>query len=81
MRSKPNYLVQGDLEAQIAAFVEHYNHRRYHESLANVTPADAYFGRAAAIIKTARKDQAPDHPTEALATPLNINPKTRPTLR
>ncbi|CAA0128671.1 IS3 family transposase ISSsp2 [Starkeya nomas] len=46
-----NYFLPGDLEAQIGAFVEHYNHRRYHESLANVTPADAYFGRAAAIIK------------------------------
>ena len=41
----------GDLEAQIKAFIEHYNHQRYHESLKNVTPADAYFGRAAAIIK------------------------------
>lgn len=36
---------------QIETFVEHYNHRRYHESLNNVTPADAYFGRAPAIIK------------------------------
>ena len=28
-----NYLLPGDLEAQIEAFVEHYNHQRYHESL------------------------------------------------
>src|SRR3546814_4906454 len=49
-----NYFLPGDLEAQIEAFVEHYNHRRYHESLNNVTPADAYFGRADAIIKQAR---------------------------
>jgi transposase InsO family protein len=46
-----NYFLPGDLEAQIEAFVEHYNHQRYHESLANMTPADTYFGRAAAIIK------------------------------
>jgi putative transposase len=46
-----NYFLPGDLEAQIEAFIEHYNHRRYHESLDNVTPADAYFGRAAAIIE------------------------------
>ena len=46
-----NYFLPGDLEVQIGAFVEHYNHRRYHESLDNVTPADAYFGRAAAILK------------------------------
>ena len=46
-----NYFLPGDLKAQIGAFVEHYNHRRYHESLDNVTPADAYFGRAPAIIK------------------------------
>ena len=45
-----NYHLPGDLEAQIEAFVEHYNHQRYHESLNNVTPADAYFGRAQAII-------------------------------
>lgn len=46
-----NYFLPGDLEAQIEAFVEHYNNQRYHESLNNVTPADAYFGRAPAIIK------------------------------
>jgi len=46
-----NYYLPGDREAQVEAFVEHYNHQRYHESLKNVTPADAYFGRADAIIK------------------------------
>jgi transposase InsO family protein len=45
-----NYYLPGDLEAQIRAFVEHYNHRRYHESLGNLTPADVYFGRDRAII-------------------------------
>ena len=46
-----NRILLGDLEAQIKTFVEHYNHQRYHESLANVTPADAYFGRTPAIIQ------------------------------
>jgi putative transposase len=45
-----NYFFPADLEAQIEAFVDHYNHQRYHESLSNVTPADAYFGRAQAIL-------------------------------
>jgi putative transposase len=46
-----NYFLPGDLEAQIGTFIEHYNHARYHESLGNVTPADAYFGRAADILR------------------------------
>jgi putative transposase len=45
-----NYYLPGDLEAQIEAFVEHYNHHRYHESLRNLTPADVYFGRGQAIL-------------------------------
>jgi hypothetical protein len=32
-----NYFLRGDLEAQIAAFVDDYNHRRYHESIDNLT--------------------------------------------
>jgi len=46
-----NYFLPGDLEAQISAFVEHYNHRRVHESLSNLTPADVYFGRGEAILR------------------------------
>jgi putative transposase len=47
-----NYYRSGDLERAVAAFVEHYNHRRYHESLDNLTPADVYFGRGARILAT-----------------------------
>ena len=50
-----NYYLPGDLEAGVGAFVEHYNHRRYHESLTNLTPADVYFGRDHAIIERRRK--------------------------
>ena len=32
-----NYFLPGDLETQIEAFVDYYNHQRYHESLHNVT--------------------------------------------
>jgi putative transposase len=46
-----NYFLPGDLEAQIEAFVGHYSHQRYHESLNNVTPADVYFGRDKAILQ------------------------------
>ena len=45
-----NYFLPGDLEAQIDAFVGHYNHQRYHESLKNLTPADVYTGRGQTIL-------------------------------
>jgi putative transposase len=45
-----NYFLPGDLEAQITAFVDRYNHRRFHESLGNLTPADVYTGRGPTIL-------------------------------
>ncbi len=50
-----NYYLEGELEAAITAFVEHYKHRRYHESFGNLTPADVYFGRGPAILAEREK--------------------------
>jgi hypothetical protein len=41
----------GDLEA----FVDHYNHQRYYESINNDTSADVYFGRDKAILREREK--------------------------
>ena len=46
-----NHSLPSELEAQVATFVEHHNHRRAHERLQNLTPADIYFGHAAAILR------------------------------
>jgi len=48
-----NYYFPWELEAALRDFVAYYNNERYHESLDNVTPADAYFGRK----YRAREDQ------------------------
>ena len=53
-----NYYLPGDLEAQIGNFVAYYNHLRYHESIANLTPADVYLDHPPGK----RKDQTTDHP-------------------
>ena len=50
-----NYYLPGDLEVSIGVLIERYNHRRYHESLGNLTPADVYFGRDHATIERRRE--------------------------
>ena len=50
-----HYFLPGDLEQQIEAFVDHYNHQRDHESLDNLTPADVYFGRGESILRNRQR--------------------------
>ena len=45
-----NYYLPGELENQIQAFIEYYNHERYHESINNLTPADVFYGRGQQIL-------------------------------
>ena len=45
-----NYYLPWELEQEVERFVEYYNHRRVHESLHNLTPADIYNGRDQEIL-------------------------------
>ena len=45
-----HYYMPWEVERAVAHFVENYNHRRYHEALQNVTPADMFHGRQATIL-------------------------------
>jgi len=64
-----NYYLPGDLEAQIDAFVAYYNHRRYHESIDNLTPADVYFGRGQTILLQRERIKRKTIPKPSLASP------------
>ena len=44
------YDMPSQLKESIGAFVEYYDHRRYHEGLGNVTPWDVYTGKRLEII-------------------------------
>ena len=68
-----NYYLPRDLEAQIDAFVDHYNHHRYHESLNNLTPADVYCGRGQTILL-----MMPSHPSPVRSTSARANARTIP---
>ncbi len=53
-RARVNLLVYTrpeQLRAPMAEFIEFYNHRRYHEGIGNVTPADVYSGRREEILQ------------------------------
>ena len=64
-----NYFLPGDLERQIEAFVEHYNHRRHHESLGNVYAGRRLLRQSLSHHRTTRKDQAKDNRIPTLAAP------------
>ena len=49
-----NYYLPWELEQELGAFVQYYNHERVHEALKNLTPADVYQGRGRDIL-TARE--------------------------
>ena len=47
-----------DLEVAIAGFVDHYNDRRYHKALGNVTPDDVLYGRREGVLIKRREVKA-----------------------
>jgi transposase InsO family protein len=46
-----NHYLPGDLERQLEDFITHYNTRRYHESLNNLTPESVFTGQGSAILQ------------------------------
>jgi putative transposase len=50
-----HYYCPDELIDAVNEFVNYYNHKRYHESLDNVTPADVYFGKKEQILRRREK--------------------------
>ncbi|PNU04054.1 hypothetical protein A8V01_05460 [Novosphingobium guangzhouense] len=82
--SQENCFLPGDLEAQIEAFVEHYNHQRYHESLNNVTrlmPTSAGLPPSSSAAKPLSERPSNIAACFTASSRPNINPQTRLALR
>ena len=52
------YEEPSDLEEAISGFVDHYNNRRYHKAIRNVTPDDVLHGRREEILITRKEVKA-----------------------
>ena len=60
-----------------------YNHRRYHESINNLTPADVYFGRGQTILLQRERIKRQTIPNAACcitSKPRNITNQTSQSL-
>ena len=73
------YEVVSDLVGAIGAFVDFYNHRRYHKALGNVTPPDVINGRKAQILLRRKEVQARTiqrrrHYNRTLREPTTVSP-------
>src|SRR5882724_13696146 len=54
LKARMNLLVYtspDELRRTMQDFIEYYNHRRYHEAIGNVSPADVYYGRREGILR------------------------------
>jgi transposase InsO family protein len=54
LRARMNLLVYtspDELHRTMQDFIAHYNHRRYHEAIGKVTPADVYYGHREEILR------------------------------
>ena len=49
-----NYYLPGELVQKSEDFITHYNTRRHHESLNNLTPEDVWLGRGQSILEPRR---------------------------
>jgi transposase InsO family protein len=48
-----------ELRRSMQAFIDYYNHRRYHEAIGNVPPADVYYGRREEILRRRTEQKQP----------------------